>query len=845
MSLLVWLPLNGDFTNQGLLELPAPTINTYTYTDGKIGQCGKGRAGWHLSTEILGNQWTVATWINCDGTFGQYNNVIFCKNIKTSSDNQIYLSIINNTQLNVGVNGPSSTISYGYTFSTNTWYHVAATYDGLNVRLYLNGELVKSGTTATAQPTGTLNMQIDGRSSNDEGTSSTAGINMKYNDFRLYDHALSTTEVHELAQGLILHYKFDDPYIESTVNIAPNPYAASYSSYSPNWDTTKHPNAISVPGWNTGYNGGVTNPNIGYHGMWNLIDNIPTFILQNHNSEINQAYRWLGVNSSELSGSFTAGTKYTLSWEQKTLDTLGAYTTGGRHYKTTSSGSNGFHDGCPKIGQNTKLNVWERFSHTFTVTNTVDGTGTNGVLYIYSYFSPESTIWVRNVQLEIKDHMTPYTQNTREGTNIIEDSSGYGYNGNVTSTINNTADTSRHSLSINYADNTGSIEVPTMPMNIFNSGNTVAFWIKPQGENGNRSVYCSSYSGESYSIEKTANNKLRVWWAGSPDVYASTLTIEDNVWQHIAVVKAENKGSLILYKNGQYIETIANTFSDKSWSGTYRLGRDYRTDATAYVGQMSDFRVYCTPLLDNDIKLLYNTSVKINKLGGLHTFSINETQANEITKTGLLNTSQVCENARMQYLKYDNELYFEPDGSVWVHVFHHNNPAGGAFGDIGTTAPNSVYINQDRWFNVQVADQLSSWEILVKTKMTPSSEEEKYRWIQPANPMTCAYTDVTRDKVTWITTDGYINRIAGWGGLFKKKVSAYLAMDNNTNGGNWWGAVGAYSVYQGGIPGFSNGITTTGYLDLYLRVDNQNFTDLSAAMNSKYNMWLSPNFIES
>jgi hypothetical protein len=47
------------------------------------------------------------------------------------------------------------------------------------------------------------------------------------NDIRIYNHALSVYEVKELAKAKILHYNFNDPYEEPTINLV-------YDGSSPN-----------------------------------------------------------------------------------------------------------------------------------------------------------------------------------------------------------------------------------------------------------------------------------------------------------------------------------------------------------------------------------------------------------------------------------------------------------------------------------------------------------------------------------------------------------------------------------------------------------------------------------
>ena len=182
----------------------------------------------------------------------------------------------------------------------------------------------------------------------------------------------------------------------------------------------------------------------------------------------------------------------------------------------------------------------------------------------------------------------------------------------------------------------------------------------------------------------------------------------------------------------------------------------------------------------------------------------------------------------------------EPDGSVWLHIFHHNNPAGGLFTSSDTFAT-GVYIDVDRWYDIeQFCNAVSTWELMTKQRNTTTSDEVKYRWIQTVNPNTAAWADVSPSAsgITRITTTGYSTSTVS-GGIYKLNSNTKFVMANSSNG-NWFGATGCWTAYQGGIPGYLNTVCTTGYMDLYLRIDN---TNLMHAM-VKDNKTIAPQFYE-
>lgn len=183
-----------------------------------------------------------------------------------------------------------------------------------------------------------------------------------------------------------------------------------------------------------------------------------------------------------------------------------------------------------------------------------------------------------------------------------------------------------------------------------------------------------------------------------------------------------------------------------------------------------------------------------------------------------------------------NEYHIEPDGSIWEHVFHHNNPVNNKFSSTDTFTT-GVYKNSDMWFNFQICNQLSSWEFLYCQNVTKESPTVKYRWIQTKNPFTAVYADVAPGAVTRITTTGYTN--GTYGGLYKLNSSAFFVVANASNG-NWFGATGAWNAYNGGIPGYPNTTVTSGQIDIYVRVD-------SIVKNTKFyktNLQMMNNFYE-
>lgn len=170
-----------------------------------------------------------------------------------------------------------------------------------------------------------------------------------------------------------------------------------------------------------------------------------------------------------------------------------------------------------------------------------------------------------------------------------------------------------------------------------------------------------------------------------------------------------------------------------------------------------------------------------------------------ISKNGIISTGGFSDHSPTQ----DMEVKVLDDGSVWARILHHNNQSG------------TVLFTSSNVMNIQTTDLYSRLYLLEDFRDVDNlfefmviqpefSESTIYRWKQSNNP-----TNTT-------TVTGYVNVSNAPSGLVKCSGNTLCAHSTSTS--NWWCAVGCYTKFSNGIPGFG-GKTVTQSLDFYVRTD--------------------------
>lgn len=613
MSLRVWLPFtDGTLKQQGLSNEIATSGGTINLTNtGKLGKCatfGSAAGGITIpaSTMTSFTNCSVAFWLKINGWGSSYDTYFQAGTGSTPWNNYIFGFLRNNTNSTIcfTISNGSSASNTNYltsALSINTWYHIVLTYETGKCKTYLNGVLDHEYSTTIVPAFDKITKITLGRCNNDSSYQAQCSIN----DFRIYDHCLSPMEVKELSKGLVLHYPLN-------------------------------------------------------RGGWGQENNIKTSIVQNHgcsnfvyNSSTNEwtmtcptgSTTWgYGIVLNDRAIAWKVSETWLISMEVYTprsitwncdinnkpdLDDISGYT--GNDYDITGQRlvcTNGVQ------GSKTLQVGWNKlwFSQTANTTYGLTNYSTNwGV--VTTNETSTIDIKIKNIKGEVIGsgltlQPTPWCPNSSDalattmglnGTTEY-DCSGFCNNGNkMTNTMTYISDTAKYQVSTHFNGTYDGILIENLQLsNIINTAVTYAFWIKPEGESGARSVYFGSHSGTSWSIEKTTGNVLRSYWYGSPDETCSSATITDGVWQHVCVTK-NGTSDIKVYINGVQKWSSTAAHNNLSFPTTYRIGRDTRSnDGTPYKGLMSDFRIYATALSAEDVKSLYQNSAYIDSSGNVY-----------------------------------------------------------------------------------------------------------------------------------------------------------------------------------------------------------------------------------
>ena len=580
MALQIWLPLNGNLNNQGL--------NTYTISNtgvidslGKIGSCYSYSKQYTLiSGDIISNlsKFSISCWV--------YLTNASTYNIFTSENSSGYWQFLlgnNSIKVRDSVSGLSgSRIDKTITaIPSSVWVHVTVVYDEGVVKVYQNGVLKDTLTFHSGATMNTHDKMYIG--ADGLNNTSTYPGNCKINDFRVYNHCLSDKEVSEISKGLILHYKLSENY--QTLN-----------------------NSFNYPTFNiSSSNGGWLH--------WAPSNNTGTYS-QNTNRE----YIYRDTQTYSHYFEHTSGENYYICYQSPAFE--GGY----RSAQAIIKMPNG-EDPRGHVLFSHNANVGTNPPTTFTQLG--DGfwlmkhegfqqDGSNDLVSIY--ITHNKGVYVSEAYLENDKKVCSDIFSTN---NNVIDCSGYTREGEIIGNLTTNSDTPRYDYVTSF-DGKSYIQITSPSVEV----RSVSFWAKWDSIPSVQSVvFVDQKSKMGFGLMSTgilcSSNGI------STNTFNKT-SIVANKWYHFVIVNtgtAPTSTSRDLFINGVKQIPTSNA-SNWTFDIDYLQVGKRSTTSDGFVGSISDFRMYVTPLTDNDVMDLYSTSTSVDNFGNLHCYEVDESTEN-------------------------------------------------------------------------------------------------------------------------------------------------------------------------------------------------------------------------
>ena len=497
---------------------------------------------------------------------------------------------------------------YGTTNIFNKWAHLVLSYDGTKIRLYVNG--LKEFETNTYYKMSCKDDYID---LFNWSTSFVAhGIYRpaaNLQDVRIYDHCLSDKEIYDLAKAKVLHYDFEDveePTVNEfiTCNLANKLEAGSFINTGRkflNYDVYET-NGITRFGNHTGVDVGTIYQNQTYTlTAWVRITVNPTNSQDVRFSIVDRYTKYTELNSDytvkkEFSGGTNCHQIIDSSWR---LISLTVYHDNNSNYHFADIG--------------------------------IDVAG--------------SKMEIAGLQLEKKDHVTPFVNGTRDNI-LVRDKSDYGNDSLPLTVATTPAFVEDCKIGRQGADFSKAFGKTIVIDNFVKPKSfTVCTWAKI-----NAGVFAEQPGSVGHNIYTNNDgfcffSELACWVKNSDGRQVLPFNgAQYGVWGHYCFTYDETTGILNTYLNGNLCGTRTLTNNIVVYGGAIN---SISISLSSYPtnGLMDDLRIYATALTAEDIKEIYQSRANLDDKGNLNVINIveNESTSFSLSEKGVLTINNISE----------------------------------------------------------------------------------------------------------------------------------------------------------------------------------------------------------
>lgn len=536
----------------------------------------------------------------------------------------------------------SADFSTGVSIAENVWSHIAVSYDGTSVRVYVNGSQAGS-TTARTLGSSVANMQMGGASLLDSGNYYFPGT---VDDLRVYNRLLSSTEIAALysttsriakikgglERGLITHWSLDDATSTVATDSSGSGNSGTLTS-GPAWIGGKQDKALSFDGVNDHVvSTQIINTSATTISAWIKISAYPSNnglvagFINGYGNLTHDKNLYIGTDGKLYFYVYDGATKTTSTPSAAVPLNQWVFVSGTADGATVRTYVNGVQVGSVAAGATyTSYNVPNFFIQGATGNVSFGGGLMSAMiddvrLYNRALSSDEisSLYGARSSRLNSSQSLRSmaglvgfWSFNGADlYANAAYDRSGQNNTGTLTNGPVVNIGKVGQALQFDASNDYVSIGAPSALAFTDTQSFTIAVWQQPSILTNRRSLVSKVSTATKYiALENnlTSPRFIMASGGGTASVTAS-ISVDTAAWHHVVAVRNAGADTVDIYVNGVAAGSAADNTTGSAWndSGNWRIG-DNENGFTSYFGGLLDeVAIFNRALTAGEVAQLYN-----------------------------------------------------------------------------------------------------------------------------------------------------------------------------------------------------------------------------------------------